>query len=84
MAVVIAVEILEKIIIQVQEILETREHITLDQNFESMDLNSLKSIALIGKLEESFDIFFEDDELLFEYFNTIQKIAQRVASKLQQ
>lgn len=76
-------EMLEKITLEVQNILETTMDISLGQDLLNLGLDSLKCVAMIVKLEESFNIVFEDEELLFEYFSTIQRIADKVAEKIE-
>lgn len=83
MAISMDATIFEKVTLKVQEVLETKQNISLDEELSNVGLDSLKSVALIVNLEECFDIVFEDEELLFEYFSTIQKIADRVAAKLE-
>jgi acyl carrier protein len=83
MAVSVDEAMLEKITSKVKEILEINGDITIDENLANLGLDSLKSVALIVDLEESFNIVFEDEELLFEYYSTIQKIAGRVVGKLE-
>lgn len=45
-------------------------------------IDSMKSVNLIIELEEIFNIEFEDDDMLFENFSTIQKIISMVSSRL--
>ncbi|MBU7600088.1 hypothetical protein JGS22_021235 [Streptomyces sp. P38-E01] len=45
-------------------------------------LNSLLSVELTLRIEEEFDIAFEDDELNFENFETLQSITDLVAGKV--
>ncbi|AQW49554.1 phosphopantetheine-binding protein [Streptomyces antimycoticus] len=44
-------------------------------------LNSLLSVELTLRIEEDFDIIFEDDELNFENFETLKSITDLVAGK---
>lgn len=71
-----------KIIGKLQEILETNKEIPPQDNLAAFGLDSMKSVALIVELEEVFNIIFNDDELLFENFSNINKISERVKSKL--
>ncbi|MCK1798981.1 phosphopantetheine-binding protein [Streptomyces sp. XM4193] len=45
-------------------------------------LNSLLSVELTLRIEEEFDIAFEDDELSFENFETLRSITDLVAGKV--
>lgn len=53
-----------------------------EENLYHLGLNSTKVISLIVELEVCFNIFFEDNELLFENFCNVQKISTRVKRKL--
>jgi acyl carrier protein len=74
--------LLDKVSKRVQESVGLNRMILVDEDLRSLGLDSMKSVTLIIDLEECFDIVFEDDELLFENFSTIQKIANRVSGKL--
>lgn len=75
-------DVIEKINFMLQEVLETHQIFGVDEDLTILGLDSLKSVALIVNLEESFNIVFEDEELLLEYYSTIGKIAARVSGKL--
>ncbi|MNY54584.1 acyl carrier protein [compost metagenome] len=47
-----------------------------------LGLDSLKTVNLIVELEMAFNIVFENDELLFENFSSIQKIVNQIEGKL--
>ncbi|NOU63247.1 hypothetical protein GC096_04210 [Paenibacillus sp. LMG 31461] len=58
-----------------------------DWNWDSDDLqtiglDSLKTISLIVEIEERFDIMFDDKELLFENFSSLNKITEITLKKL--
>lgn len=72
----------EQITVKVQEVLETTQNIGLDQDLTQIGLDSMKAIVLIVRLEETFNIEFDDEELLMEYYSSINKIADRVALKI--
>ena len=71
-----------QIVRKIQEILETTKDISPQDDLSALGLNSIKSVALIVELEEAFDITFDDEELLFENFSDINRIAERVQGKL--
>ncbi|GBF75586.1 hypothetical protein PA598K_04004 [Paenibacillus sp. 598K] len=73
------IEILSK----VKEVLVVEEReINLKENLGAIGLDSMKSVQLIVELEELFNISFDDEELMFENFSTIQKITTMVNEKL--
>ncbi|MCM3135811.1 acyl carrier protein [Paenibacillus polysaccharolyticus] len=72
-----------KVLILVKETLEKEDcDIGWSENLFDYGLNSMKSIALIVKLEEEFDVVFEDEELLFENFTNIHLITDRLKEHL--
>lgn len=56
---------------------------TLEDGKELSDfgMNSVKSVELIINLEEKFNIFFDDDELLYENFSSIENILNMISGK---
>lgn len=52
--------------------------LTDDTELIEYGLNSLKTIALIVKLEELYNITFDEDDLLFENFSTIRDIINQL------
>ncbi|CAG7659187.1 acyl carrier protein [Paenibacillus allorhizosphaerae] len=67
---------------KVKELLQVDGNIQLDQDLTSIGLDSMRSVGLIVDLETQYNISFNDDELLTENFSTINKIVERVQSKL--
>lgn len=55
---------------------------TANEDLTSLGLDSIKSVHLIVEIEEKFNIIFEDEELLFENFSALDKIVDRIQSKL--
>ena len=45
-------------------------------------LDSIKTVLLVVELEENYNINFAEQDLFFEHFNTIEKLAKLVFSKL--
>lgn len=62
--------------------LESQQEIEWDDNLIEKGLNSLTSIRLVVKLEEEFEIEFDDSELVFENFSMIRTIVTRIQSKI--
>ncbi|KAA0782851.1 phosphopantetheine-binding protein [Bacillus cereus] len=65
-----------------EEILEIEREILFDEDLSMVGLDSLNSVNLILSLEETFNIQFEDEELLFENFTTVSKIVDMIDEKL--
>lgn len=75
-------ELITEVTNKVKEILEYKQEIDLDQDLGELGLDSLASVTLLVELEEMYNIQFEDEEMLFEYFSTIAKIKQLISNKL--
>ncbi|GAA0133908.1 hypothetical protein YSY43_07480 [Paenibacillus sp. YSY-4.3] len=58
------------------------DDITNETDLDDIGLDSLNAIQLIVQLEDAFGMSIDDDELLYENFNTIPKIVDVVKSKL--
>ncbi|MNW14236.1 Aminoacyl carrier protein 2 [compost metagenome] len=56
--------------------------IGLSDPLVDLGLSSMAMVVLVVRFEEHFDITYEDDELLFENFATVQKIAECIMAKL--
>ena len=74
--------IFSQITAKLQDILEVQEEIPVDEELNNWGLDSIRSVSLIVELEELYQIAFDDDELLYENFSTIEKIIARVEGKL--
>ncbi|MDR2044213.1 MAG: acyl carrier protein [Clostridium sp.] len=46
-----------------------------DTNLETYGLESIEAIKLVVALEESYGFEFNDEDLLFDKFNTIHKLS---------
>lgn len=66
----------------IKEILEFNKEIDLDESLGKIGLDSLNSVSLIVMLEDRFDIMFNDSELVFENFLTVNKIIETVQNKV--
>lgn len=55
---------------------------SLSEPLADRGLDSLRSVQLIVELEELFDVTFDDDELLFENFATLDRISQMLGRKM--
>lgn len=76
--------IAEKVIEVVSEALEIfePEQLRANSNLYEFGLDSLNAIILVSNLEKAFNIEIEDEELLFENFDSVPKIIELVSKKL--
>ncbi|WP_308638627.1 acyl carrier protein [Paenibacillus silvisoli] len=73
----------DKVLFLLQEALsEDVKNVGSNDDLINLGLDSIKSVSLIVALESTFDITFEDGELLFENFSSINKIVEIVTGKL--
>lgn len=49
-----------------------------------LGMDSLNCVDIVLSIEEEFDVIFNDEELLLENLNTINKLAETVEQKLGQ
>ncbi|PFL57259.1 phosphopantetheine-binding protein [Bacillus cereus] len=66
----------------VKEILECNDELSIGDNLGELGLDSLNTVTLIVELEEQFNITFEDEELLFDNFSTLEKICTITERKI--
>ncbi|MCY9516230.1 acyl carrier protein [Paenibacillus apiarius] len=52
------------------------------ENLYQIGFDSVKTLNLVAKIEETFNIAFSDDELLLVNFKTINEITEKVYIKL--
>ena len=72
----------EQIIEILQDILETDAVIGVEDDLSKFGLDSMRSVSLIVELENAFQVMFDDSELVFDNFSTINKIVALVQKKL--
>ncbi|CAG7658914.1 acyl carrier protein [Paenibacillus allorhizosphaerae] len=76
-------EVQHKVLENINRVLHLRESsILIGDDLRIIGLDSIKTVVLIVELEESFDITFDDDELLFENFNVPDKIINLIIKKV--
>ncbi|SFF39705.1 Phosphopantetheine attachment site [Paenibacillus algorifonticola] len=68
---------------QVKEQLQLQEDVAPDYELASYGMDSFASMNLVVAFETNFNIVFEDEELLFENFATVQDMVDRIYGKLQ-
>jgi acyl carrier protein len=62
---------------------ETEQDITPTTELSKYGIDSVALVKIIVQIEQHFDIFFEDDEMVGINFENIQVIAERIVEKLQ-
>lgn len=59
-----------------------REELTISSSLADAGIDSVMLVNLIVQIEQKFELFFEDDELLAENFMTVEQITGRILEKL--
>jgi acyl carrier protein len=72
------IQILDK----VKSILNYEDEVPLDADLANLGLDSIKFISLSVELENFYNITFDDDELLYESFSTVNNIVERITPKI--
>ncbi len=67
---------------QIKEQLELTEEPGPEEELASYGMDSFASMSLVVAFETNFNIVFEDEELLFENFTTVQAMVDRIYGKL--
>lgn len=71
----------EEIIKVIKEITKNDE-ITLNQNVKDVGFDSITFVKIAVKIEEVYDIEFDDDMLIPDKFSTITSIVEYVVEKI--
>ncbi|MEI7024438.1 acyl carrier protein [Paenibacillus sp. y28] len=66
---------------RVQELLGPDEAFDWQEDLAVHGLDSMATMNLIIEFEGLFNVAFEDEELLFENFSTIEKMVNRIFAK---
>ena len=73
-------------IIKVRQIIDgfhkNLENVDENDNLQRLGFDSVDFVKLVVEIENKFDIFVEDEDLLFENFDTINKITEYVENAL--
>ena len=73
-------------IIKVRQIIEgfhkNLENVDENDNLQRLGFDSVDFVKLVVEIENKFDIFVEDEDLLSENFDTINKITENVENAL--
>lgn len=76
-------ERIENIILTVLKIEpEIIKELSPDETLNRIGVDSVNFIEIVISLEEEFNIAFEDDELLLQNLNTINKLKNVISNKL--
>ncbi len=76
-------ERIENIILTVLKIdPEIIKELSPDESLNRIGVDSVNFIEIVISLEEEFNIAFEDDELLLQNLNTINKLKNIISNKL--
>lgn len=67
----------------IKEQLQLEEDVAPDDELASYGMDSFASMSLVVAFETNFNIVFEDEELLFENFATLQDMVEAIYGKLQ-
>lgn len=77
------IERIEKIILNILKIEPERiREISGDETLNRIGVDSVNFIEIVIGLEDEFNITFEDDELLLQNLNTINKLKNIITQKL--
>ncbi|ANY70211.1 hypothetical protein BBD42_29670 [Paenibacillus sp. BIHB 4019] len=68
---------------QIKEQLQLEEDVAPDDELASYGMDSFASMTLVVAFETNYNIVFEDEELLFENFATLQHMVDSICGKLQ-
>lgn len=73
--------LLQELSAKVKVLLETDREVEADAELKQSGFDSVLIMQLIVELEQSYDIEFDDDDMLQENFSTIRKVAERIELK---
>ena len=76
------VQYLKKKIAEMTDNPALEEHADIHDQIRDMGVDSLRMIQLLVHIEQHFDIAFDDDELIIDYFSTIDQFAASIARKM--
>ena len=63
---------------------ESNEQKFIKEGLKSLDINSMSFIKIVVSVEEEFDIQFDDYELNFELFESLDDLVQLVHKKMEE
>ena len=72
-------KLIQKNLVLEDEIVELKDN---DNIFEMGYVNSLFSMKLVTFIEDEFDIFIENEEMIIDNFSTVNKIVSFIEGKI--
>ncbi|MEV5027390.1 acyl carrier protein [Paenibacillus sp. LPE1-1-1.1] len=66
---------------KIGELLEIKDAVGMDLDLRLLGMDSLKTITLIVTIENEFDLTFDDEELMLDNLETIDKIVRKIQHK---
>ncbi len=76
------IHFLRKRIAQITNRPEIEQGTNNDDPIKEMGMDSVNMVNLIVQIEQHYDIMFEDEELVIDFFSTIELFASSIAEKL--
>ncbi len=76
-------EIVEQIATIIETNIDFIHNIGMNDDLEELGINSLSFIRIVVEIEEKFNLEFEDGDLSYEKFSTIEDIANYIIEKNQ-
>lgn len=73
---------LVKVLKEVTGKTEIADEVMLTNDFTDLGVNSLSFIKLVVAIEEEFDVEFEDSQINYELFGTVQSLAELLDEKM--
>lgn len=61
---------------------EAVDRLKTDENFISLEINSIAAVKIVVALEDQFDITFENDKLDISTFECIDNLAEYILKKI--
>ncbi|MFC5469144.1 acyl carrier protein [Cohnella suwonensis] len=75
------IQYLRKKIAEITESPELEQEANVHALIRDMGMDSLRIVQLIVHIEQYFEISFEDEELVIDFFSTIDHFASSIAKK---
>jgi|HubBroStandDraft_3_1064219.scaffolds.fasta_scaffold741627_2 acyl carrier protein len=72
----------QQLINLIEDQLEIKDEVTLNNKLVDIGYDSLKFIELVIKIESFFEIEFEDEYLSYHKFETVSEVEEYISSKV--
>lgn len=66
----------------IKDLLKIEEEISSTTLLTNYGFDSIKSVEFVVDVEEKYNIYFEDEELLFDNFSNIESIVNLIKNKI--